>query len=78
MMGKSALAHAGVVVAICAGVAILGCGNGVDESEFARNPGKVPADAPKTAAEYDAKYPVPNAGDKPASRGRGGANVTNP
>lgn len=56
---------------------IAGCGGGVDNSDFSKTPGVVPADAPKTAAEYDAKYPVPNAGDA-KGKAAGPRGVTNP
>jgi hypothetical protein len=53
-----------------------GCG-GVDESNFSATPGQVPPDAPLTPAEYDAKYPVSNAGDRTGKPTRG-RTVTNP
>jgi hypothetical protein len=36
-----------------------GCGNGVNESEFAPTQGSAPPDAPKTPAEVDARTPKP-------------------
>lgn len=51
-----------------------GCG-GVDESKFSEVPGTVPDGAAVSPADYDAKNPVPNAGDAP--KGKAG-NVTNP
>lgn len=77
-MGYSSHPRTRAVIALCACLSLSGCGNGVDESEFARNPGTIAPDAPKSPAEYDAKYPVANAGDRPAARGRGSSNVTNP
>jgi hypothetical protein len=59
------------------GLAMPGCGNGVDESDITSTALPPPADAPKTPAEYDAKYPVANAGDAPKAK-RGGPAVTNP
>ncbi|MDX2035324.1 MAG: hypothetical protein SFX72_01635 [Isosphaeraceae bacterium] len=52
---------------------IAGCG-GVDDSAFTKTPGTVAPDAPKTPAEYDEKFPVPNAGDAKAKA----SNITNP
>ena len=56
---------------LCGGLITAGCGSGVDDSDIAATAGPPPADAPKTAAEYDAKYPLPNAGDRPKSKTRG-------
>lgn len=52
------------------GLMVPGCGSGVDDSDIEATAGPPAADAPKTPAEYDAKYPVPNAGDreKPKTR----------
>lgn len=63
---------------LCAGLLASGCGSGVDESDIISKAGPPPADAPKTAAEYDAKYPVANAGDAPKAKRGGGPTVTNP
>lgn len=35
-----------------------GCSSGIDESNFSPNPTTVAPDAPKSPAEYDARYPV--------------------
>jgi hypothetical protein len=52
---------------------ISGCG-GVDDSAFTKTPGTVAPDAPKTPAEYDEKFPVPNAGDARSKASK----ITNP
>lgn len=64
-------------VALGAIVMLSGCGGDSIDREIGANSNAPPADAPKTPAEYDAKYPLPNAGN--AAKGKsGGPRVTEP
>ena len=70
MTGPISRLNLGVALALFT-LSLAGCGQGVDNSEFTANPGQTPPDAPRTAAEYDAKYPVPNAGDSKPKMSQG-------
>ena len=76
-MGPFLLRSAVGAAVLCGGLMMAGCGSGVDDSDIAATAGPPPADAPKSPAEYDAKYPLPNAGDRPKSKSRRPA-VTEP
>ncbi len=76
-MGPFRLRLAVGAAVFCGGLMTPGCGSGVDDSDIGATAGPPPADAPKTPAEYDAKYPLPNAGDRAKSKTRG-PTVTEP
>lgn len=63
--------------ALLAGLAVPGCGGDSIDREIASQSNPPPADAPRSPAEYDAKFPVPNAGDRAKDKSKGKA-VTEP